>query len=103
MSLLAIDPFSQLGIPRNAGHETIKTAYSELIKNSTEDEKIALEKTCGFLLSPKGRSYARMAGPVGGKSFSQLKNSLPARPRYLGPGKWKKVLNGLLKEEEYTS
>ena len=38
-----------------------------------------------------------------GKSFSQLKNSLPARPRYLGPGKWKKVLNGLLKEEEYTS
>ncbi len=103
MSLLAADPFSLLGISRNAGLTEIQNAYNSLMEISSPEEREELEKSCAFLLTPGGLAYARLALPGGGKSFNQLKNGLPPRPRYLGPGKWKKVLGRMLQDEDTTS
>ncbi len=99
MSLLAVDPFNRLGIARNADITEIQEAYNTLLENSSPDEQAELEISCAFLLNPVGLAYARLALPEGGKSFSRLKNDLPPRPRYLGPGKWKKALRSILKSE----
>ena len=46
------------------------------------------------------RAQTRVSTPLPERSFRELTESLPLRPRYLGPGKWKKLLSGMLSAEE---
>ena len=45
-------------------------------------------------------AQTRLMTPLPERSFRELTESLPFRPRYLGPGKWKKLLYRMLAEEE---
>jgi hypothetical protein len=46
------------------------------------------------------RAQARLSTPLPERSFQELTDSLSPRPRYLGPGKWKQLLSGMLATEE---
>ena len=101
MPILSVDPFKRLGIPGSSDMETVKKAFDRAMEDASPAEKKLLEQECSFLLQPGGLFFARLSTPLGGRTFTELKESLPLRPRYVGPGKWKKVLRQMLQEEEY--
>jgi hypothetical protein len=96
MAIFVHDPFARLGVSRNADAVTIESAYRQALESASVKEKEELRRQCSLLLDPQGLQFARLATPVGGKSFKELTEGLPARPRYVGPGKWKKVLRKML-------
>ncbi len=98
MAIFAHDPFALLGISRNADADTVQLAYRQALENASADEQAQIQRQCSLLLEPQGLQLARLTTPVGGKSFDELRAELPARPRYLGPGKWKKVLRRMLQD-----
>ena len=98
MAILVHDPFARLGVSRSADADSIQEAYRQAMESASEEEKQEIEQQCSLLLDPQGLQLARFATPIGGKTFAELKSGLPARPRYVGPGKWKKVLRRMLQE-----
>ena len=45
-------------------------------------------------------AQTRLSTPLPEQSFQELTDALPLRPRYLGPGRWKKLLIGMPATEE---
>jgi hypothetical protein len=98
MAIFTRDPFARLGVSHSADAATVKKAYQQALETASAKEREILQRECSLLLTTHGLQVARLAMPVGGKSFDQLQTNLPARPRYLGPGKWKKALRRMLQE-----
>ncbi|ORC35425.1 hypothetical protein B4O97_09655 [Marispirochaeta aestuarii] len=96
MAIFTYDPFARLGISRDADADTINTAYRQALETASGKEKEELQRQCSLLLDSQGLQIARLATPVGGTNFTELTEGLPARPRYVGPGRWKKVLRKML-------
>ena len=101
MPILDRDPFRLLSLDRSAGPEEIQKAY-EARRTAEGEHSVpdSHDRSALLLLNPEGLRLARMATPVADRSFEELTASLPPRPRYLGPGAWKKALRHILAEEE---